>query len=426
MLAQAFGRRADESMPEKHRETRMQYGKLVGSAVVGAVLAYACGANDNTSTGRQPASQGGSSGAGMGGSGASPTGPGGSSAGGNGGSIAIDAGSSGGSGGANVFGDACGVQTFQGEGIPLDIYVMYDQSTSMTCAAGSTTRWNVVTPAFQQFLSSPQVAGIGIGIQYFGLGGECNAALYYTPEVPIAPLPGNLPALTNSLQAHANIGINLTTTNAALIGAIDQAKNFKQQNPSHIVVVLLVTDGQPNTCGTVQDVLTTAQNGFNGNPSIRTFVLGIVAGAGGCPFDSNPPNVADLDAVAAAGGTDRAYVLDPASNTAGEELLNALDAIRGSVQLPCQYQLPAADPGQTTDTNKVNVQYTPAGANATLLYQVADASQCGSQPGAWYYDNPTNPQTIILCDATCTAVTQASGGQVDVVLGCQTITEPPE
>lgn len=311
--------------------------------------------------------------------------------------------------------DACAAETSAAERIPLDIYVMYDQSLSMSCAAsGTTSRWAVITPAFQQFLNSPQAAGIGVGIQYFGLNtGSCNAADYFNPDVPIAPLPGNYGALANSLGAHGPS--DLTPTPAAMIGARDQAISWKQAHLSHVVVVLLVTDGQPNLCGTVQDVANTAASGFNGNPSIRTFVLGIVAGSGSCIFDPNPPNVADLDAVAQAGGTNAAYVVDPNSNNAATQLLNALDAIRGSATLPCQYAIPKPS-GGLPDTSQVTVTYTPGTGGAQVLTKVTDQSACSG--AGWYFDNNTTPTAIILCQTSCDAATTDLNAHVDVTIGC--------
>ncbi|MBI2395205.1 MAG: VWA domain-containing protein [Deltaproteobacteria bacterium] len=74
-------------------------------------------------------------------------------------------------------GDACiGVGT-EAKPLPLDIYVMYDQSGSMDekTSAGP-TKWEAVKTAFNAFLSDSASTGIGVGIQYFA---------YYPPGVPL-------------------------------------------------------------------------------------------------------------------------------------------------------------------------------------------------------------------------------------------------
>jgi hypothetical protein len=42
--------------------------------------------------------------------------------------------------------------------------------------------------------------------------------------------------------------------------------------------------------------------------------------------------------------------------------------------------------------------------------------------GGWYYDNPTAPTLIKLCDSTCQSL---SGGSIQVEFGCDTIVQPP-
>ena len=53
---------------------------------------------------------------------------------------------------------------------------------------------------------------------------------------------------------------------------------------------------------------------------------------------------------------------------------------------------------------------------------MGDPANCGSE-GGWYYDNPSAPTLIKLCDATCDLL---SGGSVQVEFGCDTIVQPPK
>src|ERR1043165_9500861 len=92
------------------------------------------------------------------------------------------------------------------EAAPLDIYVMFDQSCSMSCPAeqagpglccigGPNPRIDLVRKAMSDFLESPNSAGMSIGIGYFGymqIGqASCNPNDYARADVGIAALPGN-------------------------------------------------------------------------------------------------------------------------------------------------------------------------------------------------------------------------------------------
>src|SRR6185369_9831844 len=55
--------------------------------------------------------------------------------------------------------------------IPLDLFIMLDQSTSMSSpvGTGTETRWSSVTKAIGSFVKQPEANGIGVGINYFGV-----------------------------------------------------------------------------------------------------------------------------------------------------------------------------------------------------------------------------------------------------------------
>src|SRR5579871_5285794 len=114
---------------------------------------------------------------------------------------------------------ACLADTRQGEGLPVDIYIMNDQSQSMTCAIPTGgDRWTAMTNALTSFVKSPNAAGLGVGIQYFGQ----VPADYQPADVEIAPLPGNAQAIITSLGNH--MPWTYTPTPAAIEGALAHAK----------------------------------------------------------------------------------------------------------------------------------------------------------------------------------------------------------
>ena len=337
---------------------------------------------------------------------------------------------------------ACAAETTAANFAPLDLFIMLDESGSMSeTVAGGQTRWQAVTTALKGFVSNPANSALGVGIQYFPVvsGGNncnpfcmtnadcgafgpclfffcaactpggtdsCNPADYAMPAVEIAPLAAaQVNALTTSINMHGPT--NNTPTGPALQGAIDHAKQWAIAHPSHNVVVVLATDGEPTECdpGDIPGIANLASAAVNGSPSIKSFVIGV------------GPSLSNLNAIAAAGGTGAAFLVDDAN--AVQQFQAALDAIQQSV-LGCEYAIPQPAMG-TLDYDKVNVQYTPGNGGAPqVILNVANAAACDPATGGWYYDDNANPTKIVLCDQTCGPIEEDPNGALEILLGCAT------
>jgi hypothetical protein len=243
-------------------------------------------------------------------------------------------------------------------------------------------------------------------------GDSCADADYVTPAVPIAALPGAAASITAALAAKAPDGN--TPTSAALKGAVDAATAYANANPGHTVVAVLATDGLPTECDTnMANIASIAGAAFKGTPSVKTFVIGVFSA------DEKALAQSNLDQIASAGGSSKAFVVTQGATTT-QDFVNAMNTIRGTA-LPCEYNLPVPESG-TPDFGKLNVQHTATDGSKTVYPNRSDASKCDAT-GGWYYDvapvNGATPSKIILCPATCDAV-KTAGGQVDVVIGCTT------
>jgi hypothetical protein len=232
--------------------------------------------------------------------------------------------------------------------------------------------------------------------------------------------------IVSSLNAHA--AATDTPTVAALTGAINHAATWKADHPGHTVVVVLVTDGQPNACGSgsLMDVVGVAADGLS-KAQIPTYVVGILSPGSKCSVDPNLPNQADLDAVAKAGGTMQSLVVDTTMDT-GKQLVDSMNKIRQNSQIPCEYSIPKPTDGQKLDYDKVNVGYTDPMGGKHVVYYAETKDKCDpTKGGGWYYDSvpPTPaPTKILLCPSTCTDVTAKFGYVVNVTLGCQALRIP--
>ena len=147
-----------------------------------------------------------------------------------------------------------------------------------------------------------------------------------TPAVEVATLPGAAPALISSLSQHMVDG--LTPTAGALSGAIQHAQALARANPTHKLAVLLATDGLPSECTPVDiaganGIAAIAAAAYRATPAVATYVIGVFTPEEQVDAQTN------LDALAAAGGTGRAFVINTNQNVS-QSFVDALNAVRSS------------------------------------------------------------------------------------------------
>lgn len=409
------------------RETT--WGGRALALALGAMVAFgvgdmACGAAGGDSE------SGGGAGNGSGASGLGGGGPGsGGTIGGQGGGGLHEAG-------------ACAGDTYQGKLAPLDMYLMVDRSGSMV-EKGS-TKWASVTAAIRAFVQDPSSADLGVGLQYFPLprvtpcpsdcnsdyacatqkcgctsfgcqntvcsctaysNDSCVADDYAKPVVAFGRCQDVAGQIVSSLQSQSPVGG--TPAAPALQGGVAYAAQWAKANPTHVVIVVLATDGEPNECGSdVPTVSKVAADACAADPSIRTAVIGVGA------------SLTSLNDIAKGGCTGSAVVVDESQDVV-KQFRDALDKIRTDA-LKCEYLIPVPKSGKA-DYTLVNVGFTLSngGGTETLGY-VGSKDKCDAR-GGWYYDNDANPKKIIVCPASCDKFKADPMGRVDVLLGCQRI-----
>lgn len=417
------------------RTSRMLVASAIGLMTVGGLAVVAC--SDAGGEGN-PVGASGGSGGGASGSGGSAEGgvfTGGSGGGSGSGGSATDGSVLPGTEGGLPQG--CATDSYTGEIVPLDMHVMLDKSGSMSAADqdGGPSRWSQVTNAITEFMALPGTAQIGMGMAFFPVepsvpapvqcqgpqdclpysdkcmfnqcmenqfeDDSCVATDYRNPAVPINLLPG-IATEINAAMSNADTG-GMTPMAPALWGALEYARDWSLNWPDHVTLVVLATDGYPTHCvpEEIEDVAAIAEGGFV-EWGIKTFVIGIGT------------ELTNLNMIAQRGGTDEAIMVD--TGNAGAEFLDALNQIRGSVG--CTYKIPVPEEGDP-DPNKLNVAFTPEGGAQEVYPRVDSEADCEGEKG-WYYDDPIDPNQIILCPASCEQV-QHESGVVDVVIGCQSV-----
>ena len=301
-------------------------------------------------------------------------------------------------------GAACAEITATAEVVPLTVYILFDKSVSML----DDGKWEAATQALTQFFESKQAARLRIALKFFPGTNPCQSSFYKVPDVALGTLTDGSAlddtheqALIDAVEGASASGVS-TPIYAALAGAYAWGEDQLEADEKQQVAVVLVTDGDPDACA--QDTMEgiTAAAADAAALGTVTYVIGLQGS-----------NQANLDSLAAAGGTNEAFVVGTTSLTS--ELADALSTIRVS-ELACQFDLPSGD---NVEPTLVNACFTPEGGGESTLEKIDGPASC-SNGKQWYYDDASLPTQIILCPSTCESVQTDNGGQMEIVFGCPT------
>jgi hypothetical protein len=313
-------------------------------------------------------------------------------------------------------GGACTGAELEAERIPVDLFFMMDRSISLgEVLPSGLTRWEALHAAVQAFVNAPGTGDIRTGIGFLSKTGgaddsQCPVAQYADPVVPIGPLTTTGTQILDAMAALTPAG--LTPLVPALEGAIQYARTYATANPDRLTAVALVSDGYPTQCGNAPSaVADAAAAGFQGTPSIRTYVIGVGTIAG-----------FNLRSYAQEGGTVNAFTVDDGDVT--NSFVETLNNITES-PLACQFEIPPPTTNNWVDFDHVQVVFQPAVGESEEMPYLTSSSECGTSPyGGWYYDvNPdvADPTVIRMCPCSCS---RFGAGVVQIRVGCTPIIDP--
>lgn len=199
-------------------------------------------------------------------------------------------------------------------------------------------------------------------------------------------------------------------------------------------VVVVISDGVPDGSAEVQPMvqqqcIDLVDNARKGPAAVTTFAVGVgdptsststydevfvgkLATAGGA---ARPGCTPGWNETSPTGQTPCHFQVTPGSKTSAQirdELLAALDSIRGAAQ-GCELALvqPDGSPG-VPDPSKVNVVFTDANGVATAVPK--------DPVNGWSYDDPSRPTRVVFNGESCKKLQSVSNGKVKVELGCAT------
>jgi hypothetical protein len=98
----------------------------------------------------------------------------------------------------------------------------------------------------------------------------------------------------------------------------------------------------------------------------------------------------------------------------------SMAVVQGSA-LACEYAIPDPPDGMDFDPMQVNVEFEDDAGGILQIGNVAGPGDCGGVTDGWYYDNPADPTTILLCPQTCDKIQGFTMASVSIGFGCATV-----
>jgi hypothetical protein len=308
----------------------------------------------------------------------------------------------------------CAAQSAASELRRVSLAFLFDVSGSM----GSNnrqrfdTKWVPVVSATEAFFSEGDAAALSASLTFFprpDAATRCTPAAYLHPDVPETALPS--PLFSQAIQGlNYTFGSNNWRMSTPTLAAYSGMVASLVSAPSDTLrAIVMVTDGVPEQCDGANDIQLVADSVRNSG--IKTFVIGVA----NPPGDAVPNNLPNLDLVAEAGGTERAFIIatgNPAQTQA--EFKQVIDDIRG-ISLACNMQIPLPPAGTAFVPEQVNVIYGNGSAGDTRLSYDPDCTV----PDGWRYDDAAAPTSIILCNESCDRAQRDVSARLTVEFGCE-------
>ena len=349
----------------------------------------------------------------MGGSGGSTT----SSAGGGGGGVGGHVNGTAGTGvSVGLGGMMCGLQTFDVNRKPVEIFLVLDRSASMekdsndmTPTATSPSKWKQLIPALSTVITHADPT-VSWGMKSFPEDGAECAPATLTKKIDVSITPQNAAALNTAVLALTDLG-NGTPTGAAIRVATDYLKTLSATDDSR-KYILLATDGQPSCSGAVGSIVKDTTNSRADSEDavkaaaaagFHTFVVGVAT--------TGSTDSATLNALAVDGleptpnllpGAPRFYL---ASNQ--DQLVSALQSIVNPVASNCVFTLSSPPPVPDNIAVKINGAKTLQDMTHGNGWDYTDAAYTGVQ----------------VYGAACDLI-KSNGNKVEIIYGCKDVIIP--
>lgn len=290
---------------------------------------------------------------------------------------------------------------------PQDIIVVIDTSGSMSAEA-----------AFVQ----AQMNSFSIQIEAANV--DSHIILISNNEVCLAPPlgSGGCPGADSNPPDYFHLDQTVGSSNALQL-VLDRYDDYSAHlRPTAVTHLVVVTDDDSNI-----DAPTFISQFVGLSPHLSDFVAhGIIAPED--PFLACQ-NMTTCCGLAADRGTVYQALIQATGGVEGnlceQEFQPIFQAVAqvviGGASLSCSFEIPPAPLGETFDQNEVNVEFDDGAGGTLEIGRVDSAAMCAGVSNGWYYDNPADPQVIVLCPQTCGEVQGFASASIGIIFGCATI-----
>jgi hypothetical protein len=317
-----------------------------------------------------------------------------------------------------VGGSMCGLQTFDVNRKPVEIFMVLDRSGSMedglddsvSVSASNPSKWSQLVPALRATLTQADPT-VSWGLKAFpekGSGSCANDTVTTKIDLPIAA--NDASQLSTTIMGVMDNGDG-TPTAAAIGVATDYLKQLSMTDDSR-KYILLATDGEPSCAGqagSLSSNSTTARTDAvaavtaAANAGFHTFVVGVATTKANDQMTLNQLAIAGLEASSdTRPGATRFYL---ASNQ--QQLTTTLEGIVNPVASNCVFPLSSPPPVPENIAVKVNGMKTPQDTGHNAGWDYTDPSYTAVQVYGSFCDTIKN-----------------NGNSVEIVFGCPGVNIP--
>jgi hypothetical protein len=301
---------------------------------------------------------------------------------------------------------------------PADIIVIVDNSGSMDFENAAVQNY------MNAFSSQIFLANIDAHVVVISSYPD-NDGICIDPPLGV----GMCPTDDNNPPGFTHVNVNVDSTNGLQL-LLDQFPMFapgvmRANAAKHVVIV---TDDNSdlgaNDFVTMFTALDPANVGFKFH--------GIVADANpGFSCLQEPPHPCCITAAAA--GTVYLELINDTGGVFGslceqdfQPIFDQLAmAVVAGATLSCEFDIPPPPEGETFDADEVNVEFDDGTGNLIEIGRVDSLADCMNVQDGWYYDNPADPQTILVCPQTCDLIQGFGDATISIQFGCETVIAPP-
>ena len=295
---------------------------------------------------------------------------------------------------------------------PQDVIFMIDNSSSMVAEAG------FVQANMNSFSTQITAANIDIHVVVISAFPDEPAGVCIDAPLGLGQCPGadtNLPAFLHVP--------NYVGSHSSLQAAVGYHEDYEiVLRPTAGVHLVAVTDDDSDMSAADFTAQFTALA-----PNFADFTFhGIVADED--PFSACFNNSPCCGVSAAEGKVYRQLIDETGGvfgNLCGQEFQPiftqlAMEVI-GGAHLACEFEIPPPPDGETFDRDRVNIEFDDGEGGTLEIGRIDDPTECAAVADAWYYDDPNDPQAIIVCPQTCDKVQGFPSAKISIKFGCETI-----